>query len=176
MAIAISLGGDVSITVVETPGHSIGSVTFVLDGLEWAFAADAVQMYGGAKSGIPTIEYPALYRQSLQHLLRRSSSEAFVLRTSISATQTERLSSPQMEGEQVAAVLQASLEMDAKLADVVERHLSGNAQSTRKHGLYGPFGSIADEIGYTGDPRNLPCAFFVTMNGYQEELIGVRNK
>ena len=27
----LSLGGDVSITVVETPGHSIGSVTFVLD-------------------------------------------------------------------------------------------------------------------------------------------------
>ena len=39
------------------------------------------------------------------------------------------------------------------------------------HELYGPFGSIAAEIGYTGDPRNLPCAFFVTMNGYQEELI-----
>ena len=37
----LSLGDDVSIKVVETPGHSIGSVTFVLDGLDWAFAADA---------------------------------------------------------------------------------------------------------------------------------------
>ena len=82
MVIAYHLGGDVSITVVETPGHSIGSVTFVLDGLEWAFAADAVQMYGGAQSGIPAIEHPALYRKSLQHLLRGSASEAFILRTS----------------------------------------------------------------------------------------------
>ena len=40
-----------------------------------------------------------------------------------------------------------------------------------QNGLYGPFGSIADEIGYKGDPRNLPCAFFVTMNGYHEELM-----
>ncbi|WP_061463099.1 MBL fold metallo-hydrolase [Peribacillus simplex] len=63
------LGGDVSITVVETPGHSIGSVTFVLDGVNWAFAADAVQMYGGAQSRIPTIEHPGYYRQSLQRLL-----------------------------------------------------------------------------------------------------------
>ena len=60
-----------SLTVMETPGHSIGSVTFVLDGFDWAFAADAVQMYGGAKSGIPTIEQPALYRKSLQHLLEK---------------------------------------------------------------------------------------------------------
>ena len=52
MATVSQLGGDVSITVVETPGHSIGSVTFVFDGLAWTFAADAVQMYGGAKSGI----------------------------------------------------------------------------------------------------------------------------
>ena len=73
-------------------------------------------------------------------------------------------------------VLQASLEMDAKLADIVERHLSEMHSPTESNGLYGPFGSIADEIGYTGDPRNLPCAFFVTMNGYQEELIGVHNK
>ena len=35
---------------------------------------------------------------------------------------------------------------------------------------------IAAEIGYTGDPRNLPCAFFVTMHAYNEELIGTENK
>lgn len=170
----ISLGGDVSITVVETPGHSIGSVTFVLDGLEWAFAADAVQMYGGAKSGIPTIEYPALYRQSLQHLLEEVRPKRLYLGHHFRDA-NGAIVSPQVDGDEVSTVLHASLEMDAKLAAVVERHLSGNAQSTESNGLYGPFGSIADEIGYTGDPRNLPCAFFVTVNGYQEELIGVRN-
>ena len=37
-------------------------------------------------------------------------------------------------------------------------------------------GRLLMTIGYTGDPRNLPCAFFVTMNGYQEELIGTKLK
>ena len=48
--------------------------------------------------------------------------------------------------------------------------------SNEHHELYGPFGSIAEEIGYKGDPRNLPCAFFVTIHGYQEELMSARIK
>lgn len=164
------LGGDVSITVVETPGHSIGSVTFVLDGMNWAFAADAVQMYGGAQSRIPTIEHPAHYRQSLQHLLEEVRPKRLYLGHHF-RNANGAIVNPQVDGDEVAAVLRASLEMDAKLADVVQRHLSIDAQFTENDGLYGPFGSIADEIGYTGDPRNLPCAYFVTMHGYKEELI-----
>ncbi|MFF2455297.1 MBL fold metallo-hydrolase [Peribacillus simplex] len=164
------LGGDVSITVVETPGHSIGSVTFVLDGVNWAFAADAVQMYGGAQSRIPTIEHPAYYRQSLQRLLEEVRPKRLYLGHHFRNANGE-IVNPQVDGDEVAAVLRASLEMDAKLADVLQRHLSIDAQFTENDGLYGPFGSIADEIGYTGDPRNLPCAYFVTMHGYKEELI-----
>src|SRR5438128_438413 len=40
----ISLGGDVSVEVVHTPGHSPGSATFVLSGLDWAFTGDGVQV------------------------------------------------------------------------------------------------------------------------------------
>jgi hydroxyacylglutathione hydrolase len=82
------------------------------------------------------------------------------------------LQSAQIEGEEVATALQASLDMDAKLAGIVRRHLSDNRQSNESDGLYGPYQSIAKKIGYTGDPRNLPCAFFVTINGYHEELMG----
>lgn len=171
----LSLGGDVSITVVETPGHSIGSVTYVLDGLKWAFAADSVQMYGGAKSGIPTIEHPALYRQSLQYLLNEIRPKRLYLGHHFRDA-NGTIQSPEVEGDAVAAVLQASLEMDAKLEDIVKRHLSSHTQSNGSDGLYGPFGTIADEIGYTGDPRYLPCAFFVTMNGYQKEWIDAHNK
>ena len=171
----LSLGGDVSISVVETPGHSIGSVTFVLDRENWAFAADAVQMYGGALSGIPTIEYPALYRQSLLHLLEEVRPERLYLGHHFRDA-NGTIISPEVEGEAVTNALQASLEMDAKLADIVGRHLPNDTQSNESDGLYGPFGSIADTIGYAGDPRNLPCAFFVTMNAYQEELIGAKLK
>lgn len=171
----LSLGGGVSITVVETPGHSIGSVTFVLDGLEWAFAADAVQMYGGAKSGIPAIEQPALYRKSLQHLLEEVRPKRLYLGHHFRGA-NGAIVSPQVDKDEVFTVLQSSLEMDAKLTDLVERHLSRDTQFYESDGLYGPFESIATEIGYTGDPRNLPCAFFVTMHAYREELNGTYNK
>ncbi|TBL76556.1 MBL fold metallo-hydrolase [Paenibacillus thalictri] len=167
----LSLGGDVSVSVVPTPGHSLGSVTFVLDGLDYAFAADAVQMYGGALSGIPTIEYPALYRKSLQHLIEVVRPKRLYLGHRFRNAEGEIIA-PQLEGAAVDSALQASLEMDVRLAEVVRRHLSGDLQSADYDvGRYGPYGSIAEEIGYTGDPRNLPCAFFVTMNGYRDELL-----
>ncbi|MFS0824556.1 MBL fold metallo-hydrolase [Bacillus sp. 1P02SD] len=166
----ISLGGNVSITVVETPGHSLGSVTYVLDGLDCAFAADAVQMFGGERSGIPTIENPVLYRKSVQHLLHVVRPKRLYLGHPFRNKKSEVVSA-QLEGEAVTIALHESLEMDAKLAEIVKRHLLENKKKpTNSDGLYGPFGSIAEEIGYTGDPRNLPCAFFVTMIGYQKEL------
>ena len=166
---SIHLGADVTLKVVETPGHSIGSVTFVLEGLDWAFAADAVQMYGGF-SGLPTIENPSLYRKSVQRLLAEVRSNRLFLGHPFRNINGE-LQSAQIEGELVTTLLKASLDMDAKLSEVARRHLS-NGLPAQQHELYGPFGSIADEIGYKGDPRNLPCAFFVTMNGYYEEIIG----
>lgn len=169
---SIHLGGDITLNVIETPGHSMGSVTFILDGLDWAFAADAVQIYGGL-SGLPTIENPCAYRKSVQRLLEVRPKRLYLGHPFRNINGD--LQSAQIEGEQVEAVLQASLDMDAKLSDVARRHLS-NGLPAEQHELYGPYGSIASEIGYTGDPRNLPCAFFVTMHGYHEELIGLQVK
>ena len=75
-------------------------------------------MYGGAQSGIPTIEYPALYRKSLQHLLEEVRPKRLYLGHHFRDA-NGMIISPQVEGEAVAAVLQASLEMDAKLTDIV---------------------------------------------------------
>ncbi|WP_066074535.1 MBL fold metallo-hydrolase [Neobacillus soli] len=170
---SIHLGGDITLKVIETPGHSIGSVTFVLDELNWAFAADAVQIYGGL-SGIPTIENPTLYRKSIHRLLEDVRPNRLFLGHPFRNINGD-MESAQIEGEQVATVLQASLDMDAKLKDSARRHLT-NGLPAEQHELYGPFGRVAEEIGYTGDPRNLPCAFFVTMHGYHEELIGLQIK
>ncbi|MEC1522548.1 MBL fold metallo-hydrolase [Neobacillus niacini] len=170
---SIHLGGDITLSVIETPGHSIGSVTFVLEGFDWAFAADAVQMYGGL-SGMPTIENSRLYRKSIKRLLEEVRPKRLFLGHPF-RNKDGHLQNAQVECKKVAEVLKASLDMDTKLKDLVKRHLI-NGRHAEQHELYGPFGSIADEIGYTGDPRHLPCAFFVTMNGYQEELIGTEIK
>ncbi len=119
---SINLGDDITINVIETPGHSIGSVTFVLNGLDWAFAADAVQMYGGL-GGLPTIENPTLYRKSVQRLLEEVRPKRLYLGHPFRDINGD-MQSAQIDGEQVTAVLQASLDMDAKLRDVVKRHVT----------------------------------------------------
>ncbi|TME36730.1 MAG: MBL fold metallo-hydrolase, partial [Chloroflexi bacterium] len=58
----ISLGGDVTIEVIHTPGHSPGSVSFVLSGLDWAFTGDSVQVCGSP--GVPLYVDPVAYAAS----------------------------------------------------------------------------------------------------------------
>lgn len=165
----LSIGDNLTISVIETPGHSIGSITYLIDGLNWAFAADAVQMYGGANSGIPTIEWPSLYRQSIKRLLEEICPQRLYLGHYFLDASGEAVNA-QIEGVEVATVLQNSLDMDAKLKEIVKRHLGDDWKQKETDELYGPFKSIADELDYKGNPQNLPCSFFVTINGYKEEV------
>lgn len=55
----LDLGGEASITVVHTPGHSDGSVAYVLDGPDWAFVGDAVQVCGVVVNRFPSFETPS---------------------------------------------------------------------------------------------------------------------
>ena len=164
----ITLGDDIFLTVIETPGHSLGSVTFVLDEQKWAFAADAVQIYGGAKSGIPTIEEPMLYRQSIQYLLEEVKPTRLYLGHHFRDA-SGNIASNQLEGEKVVEALEACLDMDEKISVIVQEFVQSGEQ--KDEGRYRPFTSIAEKLGYTGDPTILPCAFYVTVGGYYEKLI-----
>ena len=63
----LSLGGDVTVSVHHIPGHTAGSVAYVVDGQQSVFVGDAVQIHGAA-NGFPGYEDPAAYRASLQYL------------------------------------------------------------------------------------------------------------
>ena len=63
----LSLGGDVTVSVHHIPGHTAGSVAYVVDGQQSVFVGDAVQIHGAA-NGFPGYEDPAAYRSSLQYL------------------------------------------------------------------------------------------------------------
>ena len=57
----ISLGGDVTVSVHSIPGHTPGSVAYVIDGQNDVFVGDAVQVHGAA-NGFPGFVDPAGYR------------------------------------------------------------------------------------------------------------------
>lgn len=165
----IRIDGETTFTVIETPGHSLGSVTYLLNGYQYAFAADAVQVYGGAISGLPTIEDPALYRKSIKRLLEVKAVRLY-LGHYFRAADGQAYDAV-IEGGNVERALKESLDMDQILVSTVRTHMQAQADiKTEPNSLYGRFQTIAEEIGYTADPRNLPCAFFVTMNGYEIEL------
>ncbi|HET6392295.1 MAG TPA: MBL fold metallo-hydrolase, partial [Blastococcus sp.] len=63
----LSLGGDVTVSVHAIPGHTAGSVAYVVDGQDDVFVGDAVQVHGAA-NGFPGYEDPRAYRASLEHL------------------------------------------------------------------------------------------------------------
>lgn len=63
----IDLGSGVALEVVETPGHTAGSVTFVVHPDETALTGDAIQGLGGG-SGLPLYEDPDAFRASLVRL------------------------------------------------------------------------------------------------------------
>jgi hydroxyacylglutathione hydrolase len=59
----LSLGGNASVSVHHIPGHTAGSVAYVVDGQKSVFVGDAVQIHGAA-NGFPGYEDPAARRSA----------------------------------------------------------------------------------------------------------------
>jgi glyoxylase-like metal-dependent hydrolase (beta-lactamase superfamily II) len=160
----LSLGGDVTVTVHSIPGHTPGSVAYVIDGQNDVFVGDAVQVHGAANH-FPGFVDPTAYRASLEHLrdvvrpqhlylghpYRTASGEAYGV---------------QLDLAQAQRALQESLDIEAKVADAASRHLQDGPQQTDSP--YSPFAAVAAELGYKGDPTLEPSPFFTTMHGYAE--------
>jgi hydroxyacylglutathione hydrolase len=60
-------GQSVNVSVHSIPGHTPGSVAYVVDGQRSVFVGDAVQVHGAA-NGFPAFVDPEAYRASLEHL------------------------------------------------------------------------------------------------------------
>jgi len=161
------LGDGISLKTVRTPGHSRGQVTFMLEKEQWAFAADAVQMYGGANAKFPNIEEPGLYRESLNYLLHELKPKRLFLGHHF-LDKEGSVRDAQLDGEEVQDVLKLSLELEEQLRETAERFYKQG--QTENGDVFGLFKSLAKELNYTGNPQIMPSGFLVTMHGYFEEL------
>lgn len=165
----LSLGGGITVSVHHTPGHTSGSVTYMLDGPDWAFVGDSVQLHGAANR-FPGYENSAEYRNSLRFLRDDLRPKRMFLGHHFmdSAGTTYDVD---VQGDDVSTVLQKSIDIEARLAGVARRHLEEGSAATDP--VYGPFASIAAEVGYTEDPTMEPSPFFTTMNGYRNEFASI---
>jgi glyoxylase-like metal-dependent hydrolase (beta-lactamase superfamily II) len=62
----VDLGSDVRLTVVHTPGHTPGSVCYLWEQAGILLTGDSIQARGVKRGGIPIVEDPATYADSIR--------------------------------------------------------------------------------------------------------------
>jgi hydroxyacylglutathione hydrolase len=160
---SIPLGGGVTVSVHHLPGHTAGSVAYVVDGQQSVFVGDAVQIHGAA-NGFPGYEDPAAYRASLEYLRDEVQPERLYLGHPYRSAEGVPYG-VELDAEQARRALQESLDIEARIAAAATRCLATGLQETES--VYSPFAPVAEELGYTGDPTLEPSPFFTTMHAYR---------
>ena len=157
----LSLGGDVTVSVHAIPGHTAGSVAYVVDGQDDVFVGDAVQVHGAA-NGFPGYEDPRAYRASLEHLRDVVRPRHLYLGHPYRSPDGVPYG-VELDRAQAQEALEGSLDIEARVAAAAAEHPPQDTDSP-----YSPFAAVAAEVGYTGDPALEPSPFFTTLHGYEE--------
>ncbi|MCK8675744.1 MBL fold metallo-hydrolase [Rhodococcus sp. HM1] len=163
----LSLGGDVTVSVHSIPGHTAGSVAYVVDGQNDVFVGDAVQVHGAA-NGFPGYEDPEAYRVSLQYLRDEIDPQHLYLGHPYRRADGVAYG-VELDRTQAAEALRESLEIEGGVRGAAYRCLCGGLLETES--AYSPFAPVADELGYRGDPTLEPSPFFTTLHGYRTQYI-----
>jgi glyoxylase-like metal-dependent hydrolase (beta-lactamase superfamily II) len=155
----ISLGGDLSIEVVHTPGHSPGSVSFVLSGLDWAFTGDSVQVCGSG--GMPLYAEPTTYAASQRALLEDVRPSRLHMGHRFRALDGSAFDSV-IDGPTVEQAIRESLTMHERIADAARQIGSIDIATARADAL----APVAAALGLPEDPAAWPPSFFITVHGH----------
>ncbi|WP_323101389.1 MBL fold metallo-hydrolase [Intrasporangium sp. YIM S08009] len=159
----LSLGGDVTVSVHHVPGHTPGSVAYVLDGQDDVFVGDAVQVHGAA-NGFPGFVDPDAYRASLVRLRDEVRSNHLYLGHPYRTTDGTPYG-VELDADQARAALDESLAVEARVARAAHDCLCAGLRESDSP--YSPFAPVADALGYSGDPTLEPSPFFTSMHGYR---------
>ncbi|MER5481351.1 MBL fold metallo-hydrolase [Streptomyces sp. NPDC002734] len=162
---SISLGGGVTVTAHAVPGHTPGSVAYVLDGQGDVFTGDAVQVHGAA-NGFPGYTDPAAYRRSLEYLR----DEIRPRRLYLGHPYRRADGTPygvELDETEAREALEQSLAAEGRVTDAACRCLE--AGLPEDDSPYSPFAPVAEELGYTGDPTLEPSPFFTSLHGYRTQ-------
>lgn len=159
----ISLGGGVTVSVHAIPGHTPGSVAYVIDGQNDAFVGDAVQIHGAA-NGFPGFTDPAAYRASLQYL-RDEIRPAHLYLGHPYRTASGEPYGVELDSGQAQNALQESMDVEGRVSMAAHDCLARGFDESASP--YSPFASVAESVNYTGDPTLEPSPFFTTLHGYR---------
>jgi glyoxylase-like metal-dependent hydrolase (beta-lactamase superfamily II) len=156
----ISLGGDISIEVVHTPGHTHGSVSFLLSGLDWAFTGDSVQVCGSV--GVPLYTEPVGYGASQLRLLDEVRPRRLYMGHRFRALDGSVLDSV-LDGPAVERALRDSVTMHERMAEAAGR-VTGLDVAKPQAAALAP---AAAALGFPAEsPTAWPPPLFITLHGH----------
>ncbi|MCP3766823.1 MULTISPECIES: MBL fold metallo-hydrolase [unclassified Streptomyces] len=159
----LSLGGDVTVSVHSIPGHTPGSVAYVVDGQRSVFVGDSVQVHGAA-NGFPGYTDPVAYRTSLEYLRDEVRPRHLYLGHPYRRADGTPYG-VELDAEQAREAIEQSLAVEGRVASAARGCLEAGPRETDSP--YSPFARGAEELGYTGDPTLEPSPFFTSMHGYR---------
>jgi hypothetical protein len=156
----ISLGGDFAMEVVHTPGHTSGSVSFVLSGLDWAFTGDSVQVCG--TGGMPLYADPVDYAASQKRLLDDVRPRRLHLGHRFKALDGGVYESV-LDGPDVDHALRDSIAMHERLVQSARAVTAHDPTQPRAEAL----APAARALGLAPDqPSTWPPSTFITLHGH----------
>lgn len=158
----LSLGADVTITVHSVPGHTAGSVAYVVEGQRDVFVGDAVQIHGAA-NGFPSYVDADGYRASLLRLRDQVQPQRLFLGHPYRKQGAESRGVV-LDAPEARASIQDSLDIEARIRAVTQQ--LGIDREDIPKAPWSPFCCIARQLSYDGDPTLEPSPFFTTMNSY----------
>jgi len=154
----IDLGGGITVEVVHTPGHSPGSVTFMLN--DWAFTGDSVQIGGSA--GIPLYAEPAAYAASQKRLLEEVRPTRLHMGhrfRGLDGTPGDSV----LDGPAVEQALRDSLAIHDRMAAAARQVISIDVDHPKAAAL----APAAAALGLPPeDPGTWPSPLFITLHGH----------
>ncbi|MGW3680116.1 MBL fold metallo-hydrolase [Streptomyces prasinus] len=159
----LSLGGDVTVSVHSIPGHTPGSVAYVVDGQRSVFVGDSVQVHGAA-NGFPGYTDPVAYRAGLEYLRDEVRPRHLYLGHPYRRADGTPYG-VELDAEQAREAIEQSLAVEGRVASAARGCLEAGPEETDSP--YSPFARGAEELGYTGDPTLEPSPFFTSMHGYR---------
>jgi len=143
----VDLGQDVRLSVVHTPGHTVGSVCFVQERDGTVFSGDAVQGHGW-RAGMPPIYHDVIYRDSIDRIDRLN---AAVLCMGHTFGWSGVSNDPVRHGPDIALTLQSSRDAAAAIDRAA-------AEALRQLGPDASFAQLA-EAAFRELVFDLPIAF-----------------
>jgi hydroxyacylglutathione hydrolase len=168
----LSLGGDVTVSVHSIPGHTPGSVAYVIDGQNDVFVGDAVQIHGAA-NGFPGYTDPVAYRASLEHLRDDVRPNHLYLGHPYRGADGQPYG-VELDAGAAQRALQESLDLEARIGTAA-RDCLAHGLPNGSASVYAPFDAVAEAVGYTGDPTLEPSPFFTSMHGYRTHPVTQRS-